>query len=96
MVYSLYESLKPGAVYIKKAYANISLTCSKRFPKPFANETIINSDNYPKYRRRRTVDGVNMQWDDEGIYDNYWIVPYNPYLIRRYKAHINVEICITI
>jgi hypothetical protein len=23
-------------------------------------------------------------------------VPYNPYLIRRYKAYINVEICITV
>jgi hypothetical protein len=23
-------------------------------------------------------------------------VLYNPYLIRRYKAHINVEVCITI
>jgi hypothetical protein len=81
---------------MKKAHANILLTCFKRFPKPFANETIINSDSYPKYRRRRTVDDVNVRWGDEGMYDNRWIVPYNPYLIRRYKAHINVEICITV
>jgi hypothetical protein len=55
---------------MKKAHANVLLTCFKRFPKPFANKTIINSDGYPEYRRRRTVDGVNMQWGDEGIYDN--------------------------
>jgi hypothetical protein len=93
MVYSLYGSLKPHVIYMKKAYANASLTYFKRFPKPFANETIVNSDNYSEYRRRRTVDGVDVQWDDEDIYDNRWIVPYNPCLIRRYKAHINVEIC---
>jgi hypothetical protein len=30
------------------------------------------------------------------MYDNRWIVSYNPYLIRRYKVYINVEICITV
>jgi hypothetical protein len=75
MVHGLYRPLKPRAVCMKKAHANAPLTCSKRFPKPFANETIVNSDGYPEYRRRRTVDGVNVQWGDEGMYDNRWIVP---------------------
>jgi hypothetical protein len=61
MVHSLCRSLKPRAICMKKAHANALLTYFKRFPKPFANETIINSDGYPEYRRRRTVDGVNMQ-----------------------------------
>jgi Helitron helicase-like domain at N-terminus len=70
MVHGLYKSLKPSAICMKKAHANALLTYFKRFPKPLANETIVNSDGYPKYRRRRTVDSVNMQWGDEGIYDN--------------------------
>jgi hypothetical protein len=61
MVHNLYRPLKPRAIYMKKAYANALFTYSKRFPKPFANKTIINNDGYPKYRRRRTVNSVNVQ-----------------------------------
>jgi hypothetical protein len=70
MVHGLCKPLKSRAIYMKKAHANAPLTYSKRFPKPFINKIIINNDGYPKYRRRRTVNDVNIQWDDEGIYDN--------------------------
>jgi hypothetical protein len=96
MVHNLYKSLKSRVVCMKKAHTNVLLMYFKRFPKSFANEIIINSDGYPEYRRRQTINGVNVQWGDEGIYDNRWIVPYNLCLIRRYKAHINVEICTTV
>jgi hypothetical protein len=61
MIHGLCEPLKPGAVCMKKAHANAPLTCFKRFPKSLANKTIVNSDGYPEYRRRRTVDNINMQ-----------------------------------
>jgi hypothetical protein len=61
MVHSLYKSLKSGAICMKKAYTNILLTCSKRFPKFFANKIIINKNSYPEYRRRRIVDNVNVR-----------------------------------
>lgn len=42
--------------------------------------------------RRATVTRNNRQY----VIDNRWIVPYNPYLIRRFGCHINVEICSSI
>ncbi len=58
--------------------------CKKRFPKPFIDETTTDSDGYPLYRRRNTSP------------DNGRVVPYNPYLLLKYDAHINVEACTTV
>ncbi len=30
------------------------------------------------------------------VFDNHWVVPYNPYLTMRYQCHINVEVCSSI
>jgi hypothetical protein len=30
------------------------------------------------------------------IFDNRWVVPYNPYLTMPYQCHINVEVCSSI
>ncbi|CAN1769840.1 hypothetical protein LINPERHAP1_LOCUS11421 [Linum perenne] len=64
--------------------------CTKHYPKKFNPETTIDEDGFPRYRRRengRTIEksGVHL--------DNRYVVPYNRYLLLRFDAHINVEIC---
>ena len=45
----------------------------------------IGEENYGKYVMKN---GVPL--------NNRYIVPYNPYLSKKYNVHINVEICSTI
>ena len=63
--------------------------CTKQFPKEFVEKTFASADGYPHYKRRN--DGKFV--DKNGVHlDNRYVVPYNPYLSRKYNAHINVEI----
>ena len=67
--------------------------CSKEFPKEFQLETVANRDGYPRYRRPDNGLTINVNnWE----IDNRWIVPYNPYLLTKFNAHINVEICASV
>lgn len=71
--------------------------CSKRYPKPFRSTTVQKENSYPECRRRAPEDGGQISMisrkGKEYKVDNQWVVPYNAYLLMRYKAHINVEIC---
>lgn len=63
--------------------------CKKNFPKDFNNATATNVNGYPIYRRR-----PGLQFESRGaLFDNRHVVPYSPYLLLKYNAHINVEIC---
>ncbi|PWZ57979.1 ATP-dependent DNA helicase PIF1 [Zea mays] len=60
------------------------------YPRPFSDTTLQGKDSYPVYRRRddgrkEKVRGCEL--------DNRWVVPYNPYLLRLFNCHINVEAC---
>ena len=67
--------------------------CSKGYPKEFCEVTSTNVNGYPKYRRRdngRTVTVRQMELD------NRWVVPYNPWLSKKFNCLINVEVCASI
>ena len=67
--------------------------CSKNFPKDFTKQTFAGCDGYPHYRRRDNGQSVIKNGVE---LDNRYVVPYNPYLSKKYNAHINVEICSSI
>ncbi|KAK4510430.1 uncharacterized protein ATC70_012169 [Mucor velutinosus] len=73
--------------------------CSKKFPKNYQTVTVTSADGYPTYRRRRDGRSHQVRVKDKlGVYrdfhmTNEWVVPYNPYLSKKYNAHVNVEVC---
>ncbi|XP_037049075.1 uncharacterized protein LOC119083457, partial [Bradysia coprophila] len=65
--------------------------CSKRFPKEYREYTEVSDkgSGYPSYRRRVGAEVLK----NGRRFDNRHVVPYSPYLLLKYNAHINVEIC---
>ncbi|ONM06552.1 hypothetical protein ZEAMMB73_Zm00001d032987 [Zea mays] len=65
-------------------------SCKNQYPRHFHEATMQGKDSYPNYRRcddgrKEKVRGCEL--------DNRWVVPYNPYLLRLFNCHINVEAC---
>ncbi|GFS53235.1 ATP-dependent DNA helicase [Trichonephila clavipes] len=67
--------------------------CTKGYPKQFKDTTAETIDGYPMYRGRGNAYHIVINGN---VVYNRWIVPYNPYLTKKYNVHINVEICSSI
>ena len=63
--------------------------CNHYYPHVFSQCTKVNNDGYPIYMCHD--DGRKVQVKGSMV-DNHWIVPFNPFLSMKYKAHINVEV----
>lgn len=72
--------------------------CSKHFPKNFSEETIVDGiTGYPIYKRPSDGTEISKRVGSRvAVLDNRNVVPYNPALLLRYRAHINVEVCNTV
>ncbi|XP_010490230.2 PREDICTED: uncharacterized protein LOC104767971 [Camelina sativa] len=92
----LYQVVKNNMIHGPCGAANynspcmVDGLCSKFYPKAFSDLTKIGKDGYAVYRRRRS----NISFEKSRFQcDNRYVVPYNPMLSVRYRAHINVEWC---
>lgn len=63
--------------------------CTKGFPKPYTPETKFGDNGFVTYRRRQ--DDTNSISKGSTKLDNRHVVPHNLPLLKKYKAHINVE-----
>nr|GEW29657.1 ATP-dependent DNA helicase PIF1-like [Tanacetum cinerariifolium] len=68
----------------------IEYKCTKKFPRQFRETTVIDDSDYALYKRRN--DGNIIKKSGTDLHNGYE-VPYNPGLLRRYHAHINIQWC---
>ncbi|XP_012850822.1 PREDICTED: uncharacterized protein LOC105970533 [Erythranthe guttata] len=64
--------------------------CTKRFTKPFVQQTKLDANGYTVYRRWE--DGRTVMKKKTTL-DNEFVVPYNRVLLSKYRAHVNIELC---
>jgi hypothetical protein len=64
--------------------------CVRHYPKQMIRETVIVQDGYPMYRRRGRFQATCR---DGIVVSDDWVVPHNAYLLRRYRCHVNLEVC---
>ena len=75
--------------------------CARQYPRNFSDVTVVDDGCFPNYRRRHESNGgftgtKHVNGSSNVIIDNRWVVPYSPYLLKKYRSHINVEYCHTV
>ena len=70
--------------------------CEKYYPMEYTSCSYFDSDGKAIYKRRSPEEGGKTAYITKGDQTwkigNQWVVPYNLFLLRYFKCHINVEI----
>ena len=68
--------------------------CKKRFPEPFSNVTILYPDRPAQYYRPSPDNNGETITISRGTktqtFDNRWVIPYNPYVLMKYRVHHDI------
>jgi hypothetical protein len=91
----LFQVVKQNMIHMctpQRCGPSVRGKCQKQYPRAWSDQTVWNEDGYPVYRRQNNgrVAEVGPANACRTV-DNCSVVPYNPYLSQRYKAHVNVE-----
>ena len=88
-----------GFNHLSPCMLNSNKKCEKNFPKPYQEQTMTSENGRTIYRRRSAEQGGHLITKTvkgkEVKLGNQWVVPYNPYLLLKYKGHMNFEVCST-
>lgn len=79
-------------INLKRPCLDQNNKCTKKYPKQYVEETFVDAKGFIPYRRRSNQRSMPVKYGDYYA-DNRWVVPHNLYLVTKYDAHINVEIC---
>jgi PIF1-like helicase/Helitron helicase-like domain at N-terminus/Helicase len=66
--------------------------CKNKFPKPFTNTSYRDENGYVVYRRRNKFTAERYYNGKKCTITDQHVVAYNPFLLEKYEAHINVEV----
>ncbi|KAG5600731.1 hypothetical protein H5410_032101 [Solanum commersonii] len=64
--------------------------CKFKYPKELTEQTTNGKNSYPLYKRPKMLTPIKVRGHN---IDNSWIISYNPFLLKKFGCHINVEIC---
>ncbi|CAN6994353.1 unnamed protein product [Brassica oleracea var. botrytis] len=81
----------PCGVFNQKSPCMKNNVCTKKYHRPYNGSTSIDKSGYVLYRRRCNENESVVKNGE--ILNNKFVVPHNIKLLKKYKAHINVEWC---
>ncbi|KAL3365177.1 hypothetical protein AABB24_010370 [Solanum stoloniferum] len=93
----LYKLVTKHMIHAPCGYLNPSNSCMQKdgkckfkYPKQLTEQTTKGKNSYPLYKRPKIIRPIKVRGHN---IDNSWTVPYNPFLLKKFGCHINVEIC---